>query len=196
MCSSLNNFLGQCDGAWVICGDFNEVQDQSERQSCVFMERRARWFNEFINNTHLIEVALCGKRFRRICNNGIKFSELHRFLNFEKFNCMWGDVLVLALERKISDHCPIILRDKEIDFGPKLTKIFDEWLDDGDSEDVIKKLKNVKLAHKEWSKGKFGKLDEEIETLRDASKKWERLAESKILNENERKEWLDSRKNG
>ncbi|XP_071738730.1 uncharacterized protein [Rutidosis leptorrhynchoides] len=80
MWASLENFVGQNDGAWVLCGDFNEVCNVFERQSFVFMDRRAKWFNDFIDNTHLIEVPLCGKKFTRICDNGIKFSKLDRFL--------------------------------------------------------------------------------------------------------------------
>ncbi|XP_071707968.1 uncharacterized protein [Rutidosis leptorrhynchoides] len=177
MWASLENFVGQNDGAWVLCGDFNEVRNESERQRCAFLDRRAKWFNDFIDNTHLIEVPLCGKKFTRICDNGIKFSKLDRFLISEKFNNMWGDVSVLALERLLSDHCPIVLRNKEIDFGPKPVKIFDEWLDEDGSKKVIKKawaecitgqrhdcnfrikLKKVKFALKEWSKEKFGQTD-------------------------------------
>ncbi|XP_071700307.1 uncharacterized protein [Rutidosis leptorrhynchoides] len=189
MWSSLENFVGKLDAAWVICGDFNEVRDQSKRQNCVFLDRRAKWFNEFINKTHLIEVPLCGKRFTRICDNTFKFSKLDGFLIFEKFNHVWGDLSVFALERKISDHSPIILRDKDINFGPKPIKIFDKWIKlEGTSkiiEDAWKlnvegrrldsifriKLKNVKNVLKEWSQNSWGCLDFEIENLKaDAAK--------------------------
>ncbi|XP_071718200.1 uncharacterized protein [Rutidosis leptorrhynchoides] len=210
--ASLKNFVGQYDVAWVLCGDFNEVREESERQSCVFMEKRAKWFNEFINNAQLIDVPLGGKRFTRICDNGIKFSKLDRFLISEKFNDMWDEVSAIALERKMSDHCPIVLRDRAIDFGPKPIKVFDEWLVVEGAEKIINeawkakvssqrldcvfrlKLKNVKIALKEWSQRTFGKLDMEIEGLKNEACDWEKMAEDKILTDDERGKWLDIRK--
>ncbi|XP_071739849.1 uncharacterized protein [Rutidosis leptorrhynchoides] len=119
--------------------------------------------------------------------NELKFSKLDRFLISEKFNSMWGDVSALALERTMSDHFPIVLRDRVIDFGPKATKIFDEWLEFDGKEHVVKeawninvdgrrsdcifrnKLKNVKFDLKEWSQKTFGKIDLEIEEAKKES---------------------------
>ncbi|XP_071712590.1 uncharacterized protein [Rutidosis leptorrhynchoides] len=67
MWASLENFVGAYDAAWVLCGDFNEVREQSERQNCIFMERRAKRFNDFINNSRPLDIPLGGKRFTRIC---------------------------------------------------------------------------------------------------------------------------------
>ncbi|XP_071720744.1 uncharacterized protein [Rutidosis leptorrhynchoides] len=212
MWSSLETFVGQHDVAWVLCGDFNEVRDQSERQNCVFIEKRAKWFNDFILNASLIDVPLGGKRITRICDNGLKFSKLDRFLISEKFNNLWDEVSVLALERKLSDHCPIILRDRAIDFGPKPIKIFDEWLVMEGASKVINdawnvkvnnhrldgvfrtKLKNVKYALREWSQRTFGKLDNDIEGLMNEVCAWEKLAECRSLTDTERDKWLDFEK--
>ncbi|XP_071688852.1 uncharacterized protein [Rutidosis leptorrhynchoides] len=129
MWSSLENFVCTYDVDWVLCGDYNEVKDKTERQNCEFVEGRATWFNEFIDKTNLIDVSMGGKRFTRICDNCIKFSKLDRFLVSEKFRQSWGDISVMALERKLSDHYPIVLRDMSIDYGLKPIKVFDEWLD-------------------------------------------------------------------
>ncbi|XP_071708360.1 uncharacterized protein [Rutidosis leptorrhynchoides] len=134
---SLESLVGKHDTGWVLCGDFNKVHDSSERQNCDFIKRRANWFNNFINKTKLIDVPMGGKRFTRICNNGIKFSKLDRFLISEKFSDIWNELLVLALERKLSNHYPIILRDTAIDFGPIPTKVFDEWFDLEGADDLI-----------------------------------------------------------
>ncbi|XP_071738767.1 uncharacterized protein [Rutidosis leptorrhynchoides] len=145
MWSSLVNFVGAYDLDWVLCGDFNEVRDKTERQNCQFVERRATWFNEFIENAKLIDVPMGGKKFMRICDNGIKFSKLDQFLVSEKFIQTWGDISVLALERKLSDHCPIVLRDIAIDYGPKSAKVFDEWLDLDGEDKIIKECWDQKV---------------------------------------------------
>ncbi|XP_071688915.1 uncharacterized protein [Rutidosis leptorrhynchoides] len=200
------------DAEWVLCGDFNEVRDQSERKNCDFIERRAKWFNEFIHKTRLIDVPLGGKKFTRICDNGLKFSKLDRFLVSEIFHNSWGDISALALERKLSDHCPIVLRDREIDYGPKPTKIFNDWLVGEESKKVVEeewnlnvggnrydcvfrnKLKNVKLALKEWSRSTFGNIDNEIQELKKKACDWESYAENRVLSDVERRSWLETRK--
>ncbi|XP_071687342.1 uncharacterized protein [Rutidosis leptorrhynchoides] len=212
MWSSLANFVGSFDTDWVICGDFNEVRDESERKNCDFVDRRARWFNEFINTSKLIEVPMGGKRFTRICDNGIIFGKLDRFLVSEKFWDTWGELSVLALERKLSDHCPIVLRDAAIDFGPKPTKVFNEWLELEGSNKIISdcwnqphhglwldcrfrnKLKSVKIALKKWSQKKIGNIDNEVEVLAKKVAEWERMAEVRQLNDAERDEWLNTRR--
>ncbi|XP_071740483.1 uncharacterized protein [Rutidosis leptorrhynchoides] len=210
--ASLGNFVGNHDVVWFLGGDFNEVRDVSGRKNCIYNDGRSSWFNDFINELRLLDIPLGGKRFTRICDNGLKFSKLDRFLVSEKSIHVWGNLSTLALERKLSNHCPLILRDKEIDFGPKPTKIFDEWLDADGSGDIVKKawglnvegrrldciirkkLKNVKCALKEWSAKSLGKLDDEINELKNSASKWESIAEIRTLNDSERENWLNIRK--
>ena len=85
-------------------------------------------------------------------------------------------------------------------------------LDEPDAEKIIKeawamqvhgnrpdcmfwdKLKNVKIALKEWSRGKFGKLDEIIDGYKRDAMRWEIEAESRQLDEVERSGWLVARR--
>ncbi|XP_071704232.1 uncharacterized protein [Rutidosis leptorrhynchoides] len=165
--------------------------------NCEFIERREKWFNNFINNSRLVEVPLVGKKYTRICVNGIKLSKLDRFLVSEKFCQMYRDISVTALEKNISDHCPIILRDKFIDFGPKPIKVFDEWIETaGWRKDniFIIKLRNVKFTLKQWSSKQFGKIDSELHEFREIATKWECEAENRSLGVSERSEWMEARK--
>ncbi|XP_071740791.1 uncharacterized protein [Rutidosis leptorrhynchoides] len=134
-----------------------------------------------------------GKRFTRMCDNGVKFSKLDRFLIFENFNQMWEELSVLALERKLLDHCPIVLRDRDIDFGPKPTKIFDEWLEAEDSTQIINDAWN-QIALKEWAQKTFEKIDIEIEELQKVATNWELMVEERILTDEERELWIEARK--
>ncbi|XP_071704434.1 uncharacterized protein [Rutidosis leptorrhynchoides] len=114
------------------------------------------------------------------------------------------DLSVRVLDRKFSDHCPLLLRSKIIDYGPKPIKVFNSWINDKGAEEIVTsawnvetnscrpdinfrlKLKNVKLALKEWSKEKFGKLDVEIEKAKLEANAWEKIADSRELNETKR----------
>ncbi|XP_071727580.1 uncharacterized protein [Rutidosis leptorrhynchoides] len=137
MWDSLEQLKRYDNAAWVICGDFNEVWDQTKRQNCVFIKRRASLFNDFIERMQLIEIPLLGKKFTRISDDRSKLSILDRFLVSDDFLRMWGDISTLALDRSLSDHCPIILRDKNDDFGSKPFKFFDMWLEFKDVEPII-----------------------------------------------------------
>ncbi|GJW22019.1 reverse transcriptase domain, reverse transcriptase zinc-binding domain protein [Tanacetum coccineum] len=130
-----------------------------------------------------------GKRYTRISDNGMKFSKLDRFLVSEGFHDRWPELSVVALDRKLSDHCPVMLRDKVVNFGPKPFRVFDIWFKERDVEDVVvrgwnkpvatsiphrifrDKLKNVKEELKKWSKEKFGRFDREVESFKQEASK-------------------------
>ncbi|GJZ12510.1 RNA-directed DNA polymerase, eukaryota [Tanacetum coccineum] len=121
----LSNVLGTRDVVWCIFGDFNEVRCPEERMNSQYNDRSARKFNEFIRECELIDVPMGGRRFMRISDDGLKFSKLDRFLVSGGFRDLWTDLSVVALDRKLSDHCLILLRDKVVDFGPKQFRAFD-----------------------------------------------------------------------
>ncbi|XP_071704573.1 uncharacterized protein [Rutidosis leptorrhynchoides] len=211
MWNMLENLIASNDAEWVICGDFNEVRDQSERLNCAFIGARAARFNSFIDRMQLIEIPLLGMKFTRISDNGMKLSKLDRFLVLENFMQTWGDLSVIALDRNTSDHCPIVLQNKNVDFGPKPFKIFDEWLEKVEVEHVMSeawnkqvtrsrhdcifrnKLKNVKKALRSWSKVQYDTLDTELDNAKKRAGELEKKAESQQLTETERDEWLNSR---
>ncbi|XP_071741412.1 uncharacterized protein [Rutidosis leptorrhynchoides] len=168
-------------------------------------------FSNFIDSRHLIEIPLLGKRFTRISDDGSKFSKLDRFLVLESFLNSWGDISVTSLDRRTSDHCPIILKDMNEDFGPKPFKIFDLWLECIDVELVIvdawnkeikgsrcdcvfrNKMKNVKEALREWSKHQYSNLDVELDTWKKTVENLEIKAEQNTLTDTELEEWLNAR---
>lgn len=82
-------------------------------------------FIDFITSNRLVEVPMGGKKFTRISDDGLKFSKLDRFLMTEEFKHLWVDLAVVAHGRKSPDHCPIILKDGDFDFGPKPFRAFD-----------------------------------------------------------------------
>ncbi|XP_071704655.1 uncharacterized protein [Rutidosis leptorrhynchoides] len=152
------------------------------------------------------------KKITRISDDGTKFSKLDRFLVNDQFIKLWKDLSVVALERRESDHCPLVLRNRIIDFGPKPFKVFDEWLNKDDALRVVNeawvksvggsrkdcvfrdKLKNVKRELKKWNNCEFGNLDDEIRDLKDKAGKLEYLAELGTISEQERACWLETRR--
>ncbi|XP_071713654.1 uncharacterized protein [Rutidosis leptorrhynchoides] len=156
---------------------------------------------------------MSGRIFTRVSGDGLKYSKLDRFLVTEKFLHPWRDLTASVMDRHLSDHCAIILKDEERNFGPKPFKVFDAWLDQIDIEEVIQsawdtevlvinrkdcifrnRLKNVINAIKEWSINKFDTLEGEIEVHRLVAQNLELKAEHSVLDESELKSWRNSRK--
>lgn len=204
--------INSTEAAWCLCGDFNEVRQHGERFNCQFNKQGADYFNDFIREAQLVDIPMGGRKFTRVGADWRKFSKLVRVLVSGNFLDYWSNLSVTALDRKLSDHCPILLSDKLLDFGPKPFRFFDAWLDKHDIEVVIKnawaksvtsfhpdcifrdKLKNVKNELREWSMSRFGKLEGEIQNFKTEAMNWEVVAESRELNDDERSTWLETRR--
>nr|GEX20199.1 putative ribonuclease H protein At1g65750 family [Tanacetum cinerariifolium] len=153
-----------------IFGDLNVVRCSDDRLNSQVNMKETNEFDNFINNTRLIEISMGGRKFTRIGDDGIKFSKLDRFLLNDGFHSLWGNFSVVALDHKLFDHYPIVLKDAELDFGPKLFRVFNVWMDEADFNHIVEeawkkevssfrldcrfqdKLKNVKEALRIWSK--------------------------------------------
>nr|GFA19889.1 transposon TX1 uncharacterized [Tanacetum cinerariifolium] len=204
--------MNRWQGAWCIFGDLNVVRSHDDRVNSQVNIKEMPDFNNFINNTRLIEISMRGRKFTRVSDDGTKFSKLDRFLLNDKFNELWGNLSVIALDRKLSDHCSIVIRDVELDFGPKPFRVFDIRMKDLDFFRVVEeawrkeirsarpdckfrgRLKKVKASLPVWSKDRFGGKKEKVENLRKEAMRWELEAENRVLNDSERTSWLEARK--
>nr|GEX72544.1 RNA-directed DNA polymerase, eukaryota [Tanacetum cinerariifolium] len=120
----LSFVIGNWDGEVVIMGDFNEVRDISERFRSIFNKRGAEAFNSFIVNAGLVEVPLGGCSFTWCHKFAKKMSKLDRFLIFDNLMCSCPSISSTSLDRFLSDHRPIIMREAHYDYGPIPFKFF------------------------------------------------------------------------
>nr|GEW67416.1 hypothetical protein [Tanacetum cinerariifolium] len=105
-------------------GDFNEVRDISERFGSIFNKHGAEAFNSFIVNAVLVEVPLGGCSFTWCHKSAKKMSKLDRLLIFDNLMCSCPSISSTSLDRFLSDHRPIILREAHYDYGPIPFKFF------------------------------------------------------------------------
>ncbi|KAL5137892.1 putative ribonuclease H protein [Glycine soja] len=132
--SSLN------DGPWCIVGDFNSIRHQHERinsSQSVGNLTSISEFNSWISDMALEEVRSVGRNFTWYRPNGTVMSRLDRFLLSDEWLSQWPDSTQFVLDRDFSDHCPILLRSRTIDWGPKPFKIMDWWLKDKDFQKMV-----------------------------------------------------------
>ncbi|GJY48474.1 RNA-directed DNA polymerase, eukaryota [Tanacetum coccineum] len=163
--------ISKWNGDVVIIGDFNEVRYKSDRFGFVFNAHGASLFNSFISNSGLVEVKLGGSSFTWCHKSASKMSKLDRFTVSESFLNNCPNINAITLERFMSDHRPILLRESKVDYGPTPFCFFHHWIEmdgfckvveDGwkesscDSFDAMRnlmgKLKYLKKVIRVWNK--------------------------------------------
>ncbi|GKE26882.1 RNA-directed DNA polymerase, eukaryota, reverse transcriptase zinc-binding domain protein, partial [Tanacetum coccineum] len=113
----------------VAMGDFNEVREARERFGSIFNERQAEFFNDFIRNASLIDILLGGFNYTWTDKWGSKMSKLDQFLVSERCCEAFPHITGVVLEKGILDHCPILLKEYVVDYGPIPFRFFHSWLE-------------------------------------------------------------------
>jgi len=168
-----------------VCGDFNAIRCQEERRPLrgATLAQDIHNFSDFIDETGLIDLPLCGHRFTWFKGDGTSMSRIDRFLLSEEWCITWPNCLQVALLRSLSDR-PLQLSMDEENWGPRPTRMLKCWQDmPGYKKFVIErwqsfevegwggyvlreKLKRIKLALKEWHSVHARNISGKIEVLK------------------------------
>nr|GEV24220.1 RNA-directed DNA polymerase, eukaryota, reverse transcriptase zinc-binding domain protein [Tanacetum cinerariifolium] len=167
----LSLVISNWEGEVVIMRDFNEVHDKRERFGSVFNRQGANSFNSFISSAGLVEVPLDGCSFTWCHKSATKMSKLDRFLVSDNLMCLCPNISSSTLDRYLSYHRPILMREVKYDYGPVPFRFFHYWfeIDDFDKlvEDtwkeaqiiesnvflkMLKKLRYLKVKIQMWSR--------------------------------------------
>ncbi|KAD2804667.1 hypothetical protein E3N88_38044 [Mikania micrantha] len=206
--NSLIDLMGDSDGLWILLGDFNEVRCSSERLNSVMDARGVADFNEFIYLARLNEYRMGGSKFTYMSTDGVKFSKIDRFLVCDQFHHRWPGATVTALPRLWSDHSPISLVTKAMDFGPPPFKFYSSWLQLEGIDNIVHsamgmdtglvdpvahlmcKLRLIKSKLKEWRAELVESQNDHYNSLLKDCLQFESLAEMGFISERERELWL------
>ncbi|GKD51812.1 RNA-directed DNA polymerase, eukaryota [Tanacetum coccineum] len=151
----LTREISKWNGEVVIMRDFNEVRYKSDRFDLVFNVHGVNMFNSFITHADLVVVPLGGSAFTWCHKSATRMSKLDRFLVSENLLSICPNITAFTLERYISDHRPILLRESHFDYGPTPFRFFHYWLEiEGFNKVEWNKanmicVKNVRAKHKE-----------------------------------------------
>nr|GEW21116.1 RNA-directed DNA polymerase, eukaryota [Tanacetum cinerariifolium] len=113
----------------ILMGDFNEVKRKEDRWGTVFNVYGARVFNQFISSTGLVEIQLEGYNYTWAHPSASKMSKLDRFLVSDGLLSSFPHLSAVCLDRHLSDHRPILLREVCIDYGATLFRLFHSWFE-------------------------------------------------------------------
>ncbi|GJV90425.1 RNA-directed DNA polymerase, eukaryota, reverse transcriptase zinc-binding domain protein [Tanacetum coccineum] len=171
----LNNWNGEV----VIMGDFNEVRTQKERYESIFNIQGVDAFNLFISSAGLEEVLLDGCKFTWCHKSAAKMSELDRFLIFESLMNSCPNISAITLDRYLSDHRPILMRESHFDYGPIPFCFFHYWFDlDGFDNFVEQKWKNSQVT----DMNAMSKLMKKLKFLKEQIRMWIKANKDKSKN--------------
>nr|GEU28692.1 RNA-directed DNA polymerase, eukaryota, reverse transcriptase zinc-binding domain protein [Tanacetum cinerariifolium] len=92
----------------------------------------------FIWDPGLIDLPLGGRAFTWMNKAGTKMSKLDRVLISSNVFDSLPDLKVLALDKVWSDHNPLLLCVKKLDYGPIPFKFFHSWLQRNEFENIIR----------------------------------------------------------
>ncbi|XP_057444792.1 uncharacterized protein LOC130737039 [Lotus japonicus] len=120
---------------WSVVGDFNTVRCSEERKgigadSSSHYRRDSELFNEFIEAMELVDIPLTGKKFTWVRPNGSAMSRLDRCLVSLGVLDVWPQCVQQVLDREFSDHCPVLLKQLNYEWGPRPFRVINCWLDD------------------------------------------------------------------
>ncbi|GKV51190.1 hypothetical protein SLEP1_g57860 [Rubroshorea leprosula] len=178
-------------GNWCIAGDFNAVRKTEERKGSRGISSEMREFDSFIREADLIDIPLVGRKFTWYQASGQYMSRIDRFLLSEGWLSKWSDTRQWGLRRTISDHCPILLKFQQVDWGPKPFRFFDAWLKMEGCRELIREV---------WSKAEIEgwagyRLKEKMKLTKEALRKWSKDStldiERKISNAAAEIDWID-----
>ena len=140
-------------------------------------------FNDWLAAMEVDDIPYVGKPFTWVSPNGSCKSKLDRLCVSDGWLSKWPDSSQFNLERNYSDHCPIIMHSKCIDWGPKHFKVYDGWLMNKQFQKVVRdcwsenqpmgwggyalkcKLQHLKQRLKNWSKDNIGDLCSKVKQV-------------------------------
>lgn len=117
-----------------IMGDFNSVRSEVERRGVGTVtshhRRDSDMFNDFIETIEVVDIPLTRKKFTWVRPNGSAMSRLDRCMVSIGWLEAWPLSIQQAQDRDISDHCPILLKQLHLEWGPKPFRVLNCWQQD------------------------------------------------------------------
>nr|GEW55628.1 RNA-directed DNA polymerase, eukaryota [Tanacetum cinerariifolium] len=111
----------------IVMGDFNEVRCKDERWGSTYYAQGASSFNAFISSSGLFDIQLEGYSFTWALPSAAKMSKLDSFLVTDGLLSSFPQLSTVCLDRHLSDHRPILLREILVEFGATTFRIYHSW---------------------------------------------------------------------
>ncbi|GJX96557.1 RNA-directed DNA polymerase, eukaryota [Tanacetum coccineum] len=143
----LSSLVNRWDGESVLLGYFNEVRTEHERFGTSFNNSGAHVFNNFISGASLIDLPLGGYTYTWAHKLASKMSKLDQFLVTEGLMLEFPHLSAICLDKHLSDHHHILMRELNVDYGVIPFRVFHSWFNmEGFDKMVENSWKNSNLV--------------------------------------------------
>nr|GEX30539.1 hypothetical protein [Tanacetum cinerariifolium] len=103
------------------------VRSEHEWYGSVFNVQSAAAFNNFISLASLIDLPLDGYAYTWVHKFATKMSKLDQFLISKGLMASFPHLSAICLDKHLSDHRPILMREMNINYGPTPFRFFHSW---------------------------------------------------------------------
>jgi len=155
---------------WCLCGDFNAIRSRAERKGST---NRVDYISEIrgsIDDKLLLDIPIVGKKYTWFNSNGLEKSRIDRVLVTEEWMEKWPMSKQYVQRREVFDHCAIVVKSMEKDWGPKPFRTIDAWLLEKGFGEMVKTKWN---SYSSRGSG-FMKIKEKLKCLKRDLKLWNR----------------------
>lgn len=133
---SLSEYWNEMQSPMLVIGDFNEVLGPNDRGSSAFSHSGVNDFKIFIHQTHLMEISASDGWFTWFSGN-LK-SKLDRLFVNPEWISKFPSLHISVHKRNLSDHCPIIVKSEDLDWGPRPFRFQNCWLSHPGCMQIVK----------------------------------------------------------
>ncbi|GKB65183.1 RNA-directed DNA polymerase, eukaryota, partial [Tanacetum coccineum] len=140
-----------------------------ENIGSAFNEQGAAVFNDFIFDSGLIDIQLGGYSFTWSHPPASKMSKLDRFLLTEGLISLFPHLSAICLNRHLSDHRPILLREVDADYGAIPFRFYHSWFNLNGFEHMVSNTwKSTVLS----DRNRMVRFKKKLQILKNAIRLW------------------------
>ncbi|KAA3468935.1 reverse transcriptase [Gossypium australe] len=170
----LRHLNGDCNVAWIVMGDFNEILSSYEKKGGrLRLERQMQDFRMALEDCNLFDLGFVGRWFTwergRFKNSNIR-ERLDRGVANSEWMDLFPDYQIEHLSHSFSDHCPLLLDTKgegrmHIRQNARMFRFEFNWLLDSSFEDQVRS----------WWEGSAESIPNKLQLLRHNLLQWSRV---------------------
>ena len=192
-------------GPWVLCGDFNMIYRDEDKNNGNLHRRMMGRFRNFLNDCALKEIYLHGRRYTWSNEReSPTLVRLDRVFCTADWDELYSSCSLRCLSTIISDHCPLLLDCTPKTTGRKRFQFEQFWMKldgfdevvgtawsaiDGDPDPfrrLVAKLKRTARRLMSWADKKVGSVKLQLMTAREVVYRLDIAMESRQLSSDER----------
>jgi exonuclease III len=202
----LRDVRAACTGPWLLCGDFNLIYQDEDKNNGNLNRRMMGRFRRLLNDLVLKEIYLSGRRFTWSNERSPPtLSHIDRFLCTTDWEDLHGECHLRCLASVVSDHSPLLLDCNPSPATHRRFRFEEFWLrmdgfqdtvagawasvtDDDPFRRLVLRLQATARRLTSWSARSVGNIRDKMAVSRELILRFDKAQEDRLLMPHE--DWL------